>query len=549
MAAENYYDVLGLRKGAKDEEVKHAFRELAKTLHPDRNPGDPEAERQFKLINTAYEALKDASRRRAYDEWLAFARKHDRSRLAQWGRLAMLVAVLFVGPSMALYWALVALDLAGPSRKDRTAASAIVNSERAPASRNVPSGKQAPPKNTANPVKTETAALPQPVAPASPTKTEAPASKTDAFAPKAETLAPRTETPALRTEAPAPKTEAPAPRNEAPAPASTAANLAAPAQPAQRTNVPPSASEETSSIDLPAEAPRAAAPAENRQPLRELAEGSERQDWPSAPLRVKPESPEDEAFAPQRNQQAALPPPNDADTSGSARSMARALAELKEPRPSQYDDVPERSQGQTALSAEEDPRSLPRRSIDGEDFVDCERCPRMSVVVAADITPRDPSGRRGSPDRTMAISRSEVTVAEWNACVRDGACAGWRDSGTSGGSRPVLDVSRSEALAYADWLSRKTGKLYRPMKSGGWSRANTGGQRGADPRYDQSDDQGFPSENADCRNGGEWRWLNDYDCNQRGRRARNRDSERATPPREGGDASGFRVARSVGSND
>src|SRR5688572_33087993 len=113
MAAENYYEVLGLRKGANDEEVKQAFRDLAKTLHPDRNPGDAEAERRFKLVNTAFEALKDASRRRAYDEWLAFARKHERSRLAQWGRLAAVLCVLLLGPSLALYWALVFLDLAG----------------------------------------------------------------------------------------------------------------------------------------------------------------------------------------------------------------------------------------------------------------------------------------------------------------------------------------------------------------------------------------------------------------------------------------------------
>src|SRR5688572_7164439 len=98
MAAENYYEVLGLRPGANDEDVKQAFRERAKLLHPDRNPGDPEAERRFKLMNTAHEALRDAARRRAYDEWLAFARKHERSRLAQWVRLAALVAVLLVGP-------------------------------------------------------------------------------------------------------------------------------------------------------------------------------------------------------------------------------------------------------------------------------------------------------------------------------------------------------------------------------------------------------------------------------------------------------------------
>jgi hypothetical protein len=543
MAAENYYEVLGLRKGANDEEVKQAFRELAKTLHPDRNPGDPEAERQFKLVNTAYEALKDGSRRRAYDEWLAFARKHDRSRLAQWGRLAALVAVLLIGPSMALYWALVALDLAGPSRKDRERAAAVVST--APERPAATPAKRAEPDTPPRP-KTETAALPEPPAPApsAPVQTPPPAP------PAATAVAP---TPAEPPAAPAPVT--PAQRAEPPA------TPAAP-RPAQRAETPPPApSDSTASIETPAPiAPPASRPNE-RRPLRELAGADDgRSATPEyAPPRDPPPAPPEEAptpIAPRRSSQAtdnrggATPLPQDAEPGGAARSMARALAELKEPERGspQPEGTGERQpQRQASLPPEEEQRPPSGRGQEGDDFADCERCPTMSVVVATDFSPSDaanPAARRGRPVRTLAISRSEVTVAQWNACVRDGACPGLRDSGAGGNNRPVLDVSRSEAVAYADWLSRKTGKFYRPMKSGGWSSGSAGAR--ADTRSERNDaDEGGP-QRGDCGNRGEWRWMNDEECNRQARRAR----EAARPPaRDGADASGFRVARSIGPDE
>jgi formylglycine-generating enzyme required for sulfatase activity len=231
--------------------------------------------------------------------------------------------------------------------------------------------------------------------------------------------------------------------------------------------------------------------------------------------------------------------------------MARTLAELKEPGAgNRTDGVNARSQRQAALPPEEEPRSSPREP-DSDEFADCDRCPRMSVVVATDFSPRDtsPSARRGRPVRTLAISRSEVTVAEWNACVRDGGCPQLRDTAPGSGNRPVLNVSRSDAVAYADWLSRKTGKFYRPMKSGGWSRSNAAESRGADARYGQDDDNDDEPGARDCGNRGEWRWMNDEECNRQGRRApRRRDADRG-PSRDGGDVSGFRVARTMGADD
>ena len=65
----DYYEVLGLQKGASDAEIKKAYRKLAKQYHPDLNPDDPEAETKFKEVNEANQVLSDPEKRAKYDQF------------------------------------------------------------------------------------------------------------------------------------------------------------------------------------------------------------------------------------------------------------------------------------------------------------------------------------------------------------------------------------------------------------------------------------------------------------------------------------------------
>src|SRR6185295_12590732 len=65
----DYYEVLGVPRGATEADVKKAYRQLAMQFHPDRNPGDKTAEDRFKAVNEAYAVLSDPDKRAHYDRF------------------------------------------------------------------------------------------------------------------------------------------------------------------------------------------------------------------------------------------------------------------------------------------------------------------------------------------------------------------------------------------------------------------------------------------------------------------------------------------------
>lgn len=79
MEVKDYYDVLGVNRTADQKDIRRAFRKLARTYHPDVNPGDRASEDRFKEINEAYEVLSDPEKRKKYDQFGAQWRQYERA--------------------------------------------------------------------------------------------------------------------------------------------------------------------------------------------------------------------------------------------------------------------------------------------------------------------------------------------------------------------------------------------------------------------------------------------------------------------------------------
>lgn len=86
MEFKDYYQILGVNRGADEKEIKRAYRRLARKYHPDLNPGNKEAEKKFKEINEAYEVLSDPEKRKRYDELGSAWNNYDQQDTEQFWR-------------------------------------------------------------------------------------------------------------------------------------------------------------------------------------------------------------------------------------------------------------------------------------------------------------------------------------------------------------------------------------------------------------------------------------------------------------------------------
>ena len=469
MSPETYYEILGIGENADDDAVKQAFRDLAKHFHPDRNPNDEDAERQFKRINTAYEGLKDASRRQAYNEWLEFADKREKVKRTQWGRLAALVFLLLLGPSAVLYWAVVIADI--PLFAD--------SADKVAATSPRPETSLPPPR-------------PERRQPLSSSETAAPEQRTVTQPEPAP--APQPAVPPLAAQ----PVNVPAPPEPSPAPAAAPAPIPAPA-PAIVANNPPPADQPNAGNALETNQ-NAAIPDQNNgltvnpaPAAKNGGSGTDKSSTQSLPRRptltellgasdneVTSETANEE---PTEVPRSSPPPDVDQDQrslpqSGSARETARMLARLKEPQSAQSSNaIP----SETVPPTVENDSPASRTGLPPDAFTDCDECPVISAAGSNDML-----GGRGR----AAVSLSEITLADWDGCVADSACPPYDRQARGSRRETVVEVGPREAEAYANWLSAASGKSYRHVMS---------------PRRREAAAQGC----NDRRNSSGWEWLDD----------------------------------------
>ena len=134
----------------------------------------------------------------------------------------------------------------------------------------------------------------------------------------------------------------------------------------------------------------------------------------------------------------------------------------------------------------------------GETFKDCADCPEMVVVPSGSFMMGSPDNEEGRYDdegprhrvtipAPFAVGRFEVTFSEWDACVSDGGCDGYRpeDEGWGRDRRPVISVNWNDAQRYVSWLSQKTGHVYRLLSEAEWEYV---ARAGTTTRYHWGDD-------------------------------------------------------------
>ena len=190
-----------------------------------------------------------------------------------------------------------------------------------------------------------------------------------------------------------------------------------------------------------------------------------------------------------------------------------AIAEAKR-RKQEAEEAARRARAEAERKRKEREEEARRKRAQGPGTTlqDCPECPEMVVVPEGSFMMGSTSGSDDERPvhevtfaRPFAVGVYEVTFAEWDACVSDGGCGGYRpdDAGWGRGRRPVIHVSWEDAQAYVRWLSGRTGEAYRLLNESEWEYV---ARAGTTTRYWWGNEIGRNRANCDeCGS----RWDND----------------------------------------
>jgi formylglycine-generating enzyme required for sulfatase activity len=170
---------------------------------------------------------------------------------------------------------------------------------------------------------------------------------------------------------------------------------------------------------------------------------------------------------------------------GIVTALAASAASAANPSPP---PAPAAAQAQPAAAAPVQPAAPAAPAPAAHEYQDIPQGPTMVVVPAGEFDMGSPAAQAGrgffedplhhvTIAHAFALSKTPVTFDQWDACVADGGCNAYKpdDKGWGRGPLPVINIDYDDARAYADWLSKKTGKHYRLPSESEWEYAARAG--------------------------------------------------------------------------